>query len=523
MESSAPLLGSTSNPVAESKTFQPRFSAGISSGTSQPAAPYVPKPYVPKAPPTQDILRRSASLYAVLLVEVYLATSWFCGGFDWPRGYATLTSGPDVGKPCYKSNYGFALNPTGHPLCYQSCTPLNLETVLDLFVGVTFLALLWCGGEYLLHAFSVMLGEEIHGGKEWQKVLDAQDEQEGLNAPAHKRREVVHHSSQWNEQLYGWRERKKLQKSIFGGGVKKRAAMFYAFYFVLGICDLRAVHGISPKQRASVASYGSVQYISDLVHAFFKPQFSGWYTYLIVSVVLMEAVLFFSACLLVRWPRPSLIRSEQVLQKKIQPKGQFFKKPTGVVEMLQDEHPGLVQDTCLLIACHESCLTPDRQKTFGNTLLAAMRVFPPSAIFVCDNGNTLFPVCRTQQLCDKLSRDADPTGKHKVNYLFIPEGNKTHAMYWCTEYWIPELVRRGESQDYRFAMIIDDDVPLPPDLHVPNNTLNRNQDIKVTLAVLLSCWCLINNPLLCRLLRMSFVLQLRMETTTRFSFALSVA
>ena len=26
--------------------------------------------------------------------------------------------------------------------------------------------------------------------------------------------------------------------------------------------------------------------------------------------------------------------------------------------------------------------------------------------------------------------------------------------------------------------MIDDDVPLPPDLHVPNNTLNRNPAIK---------------------------------------------
>lgn len=28
-------------------------------------------------------------------------------------------------------------------------------------------------------------------------------------------------------------------------------------------------------------------------------------------------------------------------------------------------------------------------------------------------------------------------------------------------------------------MIIDDDVPLPPDLHVPLNTLSRHNDIKV--------------------------------------------
>jgi|TARA_B110000211_G_C14003867_1_gene519848 cellulose synthase/poly-beta-1,6-N-acetylglucosamine synthase-like glycosyltransferase len=57
-------------------------------------------------------------------------------------------------------------------------------------------------------------------------------------------------------------------------------------------------------------------------------------------------------------------------------------------------------------------------------------------------------------------------------------------MYWATEYWIPELVRRGELQEYQFALMIDDDVPLPPDLHVPNNTLNRNPAIKACAYVI---------------------------------------
>ena len=70
-------------------------------------------------------------------------------------------------------------------------------------------------------------------------------------------------------------------------------------------------------------------------------------------------------------------------------------------------------------------------------------------------------------------------GSCRIQYLFIPEGNKTHAMYWATEYWIPELVRRQESVDFGFAMIIDDDVPLPPDLHVPLHTLSRQDEIKV--------------------------------------------
>ena len=84
----------------------------------------------------------------------------------------------------------------------------------------------------------------------------------------------------------------------------------------------------------------------------------------------------------------------------------------------------------------------------------------------------------------EVSLKHDPTGRSKINYLYVPEGNKSHAMYWATEYWIPELVRRGESQDFLYAMMIDDDVPLPPDLHVPNNTLNRYPDIKAVAYVI---------------------------------------
>ena len=122
-----------------------------------------------------------------------------------------------------------------------------------------------------------------------------------------------------------------------------------------------------------------------------------------------------------------------------------------------------------MIACHESCITPERTETFSETLRSALRVFPPEAIFVCDNGNSLHPVDRTQQTTYDVSKEFYPDGKRLMQYLYIPEGNKTHAMYWTTEYWIPELVACGKCPEFQYAMMIDDDVPLPPDLHVNNN------------------------------------------------------
>lgn len=38
-----------------------------------------------------------------------------------------------------------------------------------------------------------------------------------------------------------------------------------------------------------------------------------------------------------------------------------------------------------------------------------------------------------------------------------------------------------KSVDFTYAIIIDDDVPLPPDMHVPLLTLSRQEEIKVSL------------------------------------------
>ena len=251
----------------------------------------------------------------------------------------------------------------------------------------------------------------------------------------------------------------------------------------------------------------------------------------------------------------------------------FVKDETKGVEAVADESLGLIEDTCLLIACHESCLTQGRQDTFSHTLRCALLIFPPEAIFVCDNGGyggagavsagcvcvcvcvqpvlvraapwrhsrcpradraarrPLNPADRTQDVCNTLSeghgsgprsiiqcaarstqwgyafhewpaacasilagtctsrrgtRRTRCTGRPSTRAHVRGRGcmciciarmrraraHATNAHPECGggggvgRYWIPELVRRGESVDFGFGMIIDDDVPLPPDLHV---------------------------------------------------------
>jgi hypothetical protein len=127
-------------------------------------------------------------------------------------------------------------------------------------------------------------------------------------------------------------------------------------------------------------------------------------------------------------------------------------------------------DTCLMIACHCSTMTVERCETFSNTLKSALAVFPPSHIFVCDNGPTIQPQDATQFVAKQVHPD--------INYLYIPEGNKTFAFYWCNKYWIPFLARCGVVPNFTYALIIDDDVPLPADLHIPHEHLKQDTRIK---------------------------------------------
>ena len=127
-------------------------------------------------------------------------------------------------------------------------------------------------------------------------------------------------------------------------------------------------------------------------------------------------------------------------------------------------------ECCLLIACHESCLTREKEESFVNTLRSALRVFPPNHIFVCDNGSALTPVDGTEA----TARAIHPG----IHYLYIPEGNKTISFYWTNKYWIPFLEGLGRVPKFLYAVIIDDDVPLPPDLHIPYELLQESRNIK---------------------------------------------
>jgi len=200
---------------------------------------------------------------------------------------------------------------------------------------------------------------------------------------------------------------------------------------------------------------------------------------IIFTDILLDFGLFLIAIASVSWPTSPVFASHmteklgELLEPHRPPRRDSDTSSNYTIgedsmESVMDQ--ALTLECCLLIACHESCLTLDKEKSFINTLESALRVFAPNHIFVCDNGASTHPVDHTQM----VSQSVHPA----INYLYIPEGNKTISFYWTNRYWIPFLEACRRIPKFSYAVIIDDDVPLPPDLHIPHARLRESPQIK---------------------------------------------
>eukprot|EP00940_MAST-03C_sp_MAST-3C-sp2_P001237 g1237.t1 len=411
---------------------------------------------------------RTIKLAIGLFGSYYLAATSTCKDpYDWiPKMFTCQESDPSSWND---------INSDGRPLCTDHCSPMTLSLILGMFFTNAALVVFWWVGEILIAKFDAEIKAELKGGREWQKELDKQEIEHGLVPATERRKLPIRHSAAWNEELLGWQERKEKSKKEFSDKLWMRAYFFYVFFFGLSWMNQWLVLVIMPTNH-SYADTDLWGYLRQQIEGTVTPSLDGFYSYIIWTQFLLEFVLFMVAAMSITWPRPSLIRQDDLHRQAPVAK---IKMPNRPAEILaQDESLGLIQDTCLLIACHRSVLSKDRFDTFSNTLRAALAIFPANAVFVCDNAPDLNPCDRTQEVCKQVSLEKYPDGSQQVNYLYIPEGNKSHAMYYTTEYWIPHLVRHNKVPDFKYCMMIDDDVPLPPDLHVPLFTLRRNKDIK---------------------------------------------
>ncbi|KAL0246034.1 hypothetical protein GEMRC1_007250 [Eukaryota sp. GEM-RC1] len=103
----------------------------------------------------------------------------------------------------------------------------------------------------------------------------------------------------------------------------------------------------------------------------------------------------------------------------------------------------------LLIPCHRSA------SSISVTLRHALQVFPAKNIFVCDNGNSVQPLDDTRRVVAEIDGD--------VNYVWVPEGSKTVAIY--------QVAQNQVTTD--FIVTVDDDVLLPSDFDLDTSQFDH--------------------------------------------------
>ena len=312
-------------------------------------------------------------------------------------------------------------------------------------------------------------------------------------------------STAWQRRIKQWKELRSKKASTYKTRFLLRTVFLNLLFLATIVCTMFLIIYISPSKITTSKSI-----LSSLLDNLAIWNLHSWLDILIFVDVVLDVLMFIVACCVVHWPRAPVfakkLNQERILAQQMIEEGhpriakfpELMPEPTpdtqhsdssgsislsvsggyGEEEVADDDAFSLesvlkqtmTADTCLMIACHQSTITTEKQETFTNTLKSAMKVFPPSHIFVCDNGGSMTPADATQAVAQSVHPD--------INYLYIPEGNKTFAFYWCNRYWIPFLAQCGRVPDFKYSLMTDDDVPLPADLHIPHEYLRLHPEVK---------------------------------------------
>ncbi|KAK6203685.1 hypothetical protein LQW54_008891 [Pestalotiopsis sp. IQ-011] len=114
------------------------------------------------------------------------------------------------------------------------------------------------------------------------------------------------------------------------------------------------------------------------------------------------------------------------------------------------EKPRDSSECCIIIPCYKSA------ETLHSTLPACLKIFGPQQIFVVANGNSPTPLDHTADVC----------AQYGVRHYWIPVGSKITA----------EFVGVALAAEYKYCMLIDDDVLLPPNLPLPTERFGAVED-----------------------------------------------
>lgn len=107
------------------------------------------------------------------------------------------------------------------------------------------------------------------------------------------------------------------------------------------------------------------------------------------------------------------------------------------------EKPRDASECCIIIPCYKAA------ETLRATIPACLKVFKPEQIFVIANGNSPTPLDHTADVCAEFG----------ARHFWVPVGSKITA----------EFVGVAVAREYKYCMLIDDDVLIPPNLPLPTH------------------------------------------------------
>lgn len=114
-------------------------------------------------------------------------------------------------------------------------------------------------------------------------------------------------------------------------------------------------------------------------------------------------------------------------------------------------------ETCLLIPAYKAA------DALPTTIEHALRIFKPNQIFILANGNSPTPLDNTEEVCKQYG----------VNHAWIPIGSKIAA----------EFVGVMLAKEFKYALLIDDDVHLPANLPIVTDRIQSDQKHGSTVCV----------------------------------------
>ena len=406
--------------------------------------------------------------------------------------------------PCFNVNWT--------PFCESTfrVTPGAILAMRSLIAGACLMIIVWLFAELTLWSADRMMAKDLRGGKSRQELLlpetrrklrerleivwqiqhrqaaplddksvswGGASEYGDRRTPLESRDPRRRFSSlQWQRRVAQWRKLHGQKSTLYRTTVFMRSISLSIFFVLVLVVAMHCIVSMSPAQIPAHADMLAVLEGTARILPLYT-----WMDCLIFLDILLDFGLFIVAVASVCWPTGPVFAThmKDKMENWVDRSGgdapvaarsdnDTESSRSDSLESVLDQ--ALTADCCLLIACHESCLTTEKESSFRNTLTSALRVFPPNHIFVCDNGSSLHPVDTTEIVARSIHSG--------INYLYIPEGNKTIAFYWTNRYWIPFLEKCDRIPHFKYALIIDDDVPLPPDLHIPHQRLLENPRIK---------------------------------------------